>query len=639
MQNNGKKRKLEILERRLGNLDDFSKEILTLTFNSVSIGLFLLDKKRNILFSNKKGLELFNFSLGLIVGKSISEFLNLVNASTYNSDFERCINYVFQTGKTKKIEFEICMNDRKLKWLDVSFSPFKINESHFLSLNFKDITHGKEFELKLHESEEKFHIIAEQLFMAIVIFQDFQIKYHNKKLTDLTGYTKDEINSWKPGEFINLIHPDDRKGAMSKIKNRYIGKINTLINYQFRLVSKKGEIKWVEVFSKAIPYKNGEADLTTIIDLSDKKKIEQDLLFTQFSLDHSAEAAFWAVSNADLIYVNEAACHSLGYSREELLNMKVYDIDPNMQENVWKDHWNRLKKRGTFTIESHHLCKNGKTFPVEITVNYLRYESNEFNCVIARDISERKVAEERLKKSEQKYREAYKRASLYKDIFTHDMGNLLQNIQSSSELASLYQNNEDELSTFMELNEIIRDQVKRGSKLLSNVRKLTEIENSEENLTSTYIIPILEETIEYVKKSVVDKILNIHLDIPDPELRACRIYANELLMDVFENILFNSTKHNENFQVDIIIKISKHKTNDTNDITIRFIDNAMGIADSIKKQIFQRAANQSVKGMGLGLTLVKKIVDSYEGNIWVEDRVKGDHTKGSIFHLCLPLIS
>jgi signal transduction histidine kinase len=219
------------------------------------------------------------------------------------------------------------------------------------------------------------------------------------------------------------------------------------------------------------------------------------------------------------------------------------------------------------------------------------------------------------------------------------MGNLLQNIQSSSELASLYQNNEDELSTFMELNEIIRDQVKRGSKLLSNVRKLTEIENSEENLTSTYIIPILEETIEYVKKSVVDKILNIHLDIPDPELRACRIYANELLMDVFENILFNSTKHNENFQVDIIIKISKHKTNDTNDITIRFIDNAMGIADSLKKQIFQRAANQSVKGMGLGLTLVKKIVDSYEGNIWVEDRVKGDHTKGSIFHLCLPLIS
>jgi PAS domain S-box-containing protein len=426
---------------------------------------------------------------------------------------------------------------------------------------------------------------------------------------------------------------------MSKIRNRYIGKINTLINYQFRLVSKNGEIKWVEVFSKAIPYKNGEADLTTIIDLSDKKKIEQDLLFTQFSLDHSAEAAFWAVSNADLIYVNEAACHSLGYSREELLNMKVYDIDPNMSEDVWADHWNDLKHRGTFTLETHHLCKNGNLFPVEITVNYLEYGFSEYNCVIARNISERKGAEERLKKSEQKYREAYKRASLYKDIFTHDMGNILQNIQSSSEIASLYQNNEDELNIFMELNEIIRDQVKRGSRLISNVRKLTEIENSEDNLSSTHIIPILEETIKYVKKSVIDKIVNIQLDFPSPELRACRMLANELLMDVFENILFNSIKHNENYQIDIMIKISKHQTNYTNCLFIQFIDNGRGITDSLKEHVFQRAADQSIKGMGLGLTLVNKIIESFSGDIWVEDRIKGDYSKGTIFHLCLPLIN
>ncbi|MBD3211345.1 MAG: hypothetical protein GF311_01965, partial [Candidatus Lokiarchaeota archaeon] len=136
-----------------------------------------------------------------------------------------------------------------------------------------------------------------------------------------------------------------------------------------------------------------------------------------------------------------------------------------------------------------------------------------------------------------------------------------------------------------------------------------------------------------------DKMGNIQLDFPSPELRDCRMLANELLMDVFENILFNSIKHNENYQIDIMIKISQRQTNDTNCLFIQFIDNGRGITDSLKKHVFQRAADQSIKGMGLGLTLVNKIIESFNGDIWVEDRIKGDYSKGSIFHLCLPLIS
>ena len=130
----------------------------------------------------------------------------------------------------------------------------------------------------------------------------------------------------------------------------------------------------------------------------DRKKTEEALLFTQFAIDHYSDAAFWMEHDARFIYVNEAACNALGYSREELLTMTVHDVDPDFPEEVWADHWAELKNRGSFLIESHHRTRDGKVFPVELKVNYLEFGGNEYNCAFARNISERKQAEEEMQK-------------------------------------------------------------------------------------------------------------------------------------------------------------------------------------------------------------------------------------------------
>ena len=71
---------------------------------------------------------------------------------------------------------------------------------------------------------------------------------------------------------------------------------------------------------------------------------------------------------------------------------------------------------------------------------------------------------------------------------------------------------------------------------------------------------------------------------------------------------------------------------------MEFIDNGVGIEDSRKKIVFQRGYGdeKSIHGMGLGLSLVQKIIDNYNGKIWVEDRVNGDYTKGSNFVILIP---
>ena len=115
--------------------------------------------------------------------------------------------------------------------------------------------------------------------------------------------------------------------------------------------------------------------------------------------------------------------------------------------------------------------------------------------------------------------------------------------------------------------------------------------------------------------------------------------ANDLIRDVFDNILINAVKHNVNPKVEIIVRFSREVFEKIQYLKIEFVDNGEGIEDARKDTIFKRAYNEdkSVSGMGLGLSLVKKIIDSFNGKIWVEDKVKNDFSKGSNFIILLPV--
>jgi signal transduction histidine kinase len=112
------------------------------------------------------------------------------------------------------------------------------------------------------------------------------------------------------------------------------------------------------------------------------------------------------------------------------------------------------------------------------------------------------------------------------------------------------------------------------------------------------------------------------------------------LLEAFENVLINAVKHNDNKVKELSINISEEKKDNIQYAKMEFIDNGQGVEDIRKKSIFERGykSDKNVSGMGLGLSLVKTILDSYKGAIWVEDKVKGDYSQGSNFILTIPLI-
>ena len=102
--------------------------------------------------------------------------------------------------------------------------------------------------------------------------------------------------------------------------------------------------------------------------------------------------------------------------------------------------------------------------------------------------------------------------------------------------------------------------------------------------------------------------------------------------------MINSIKYNSNQIIEIKITFSQSKSNDVNYVNMEFIDNGIGIPDIKKARIFDTEIKPDIKkgGMGVGLSLVKRAIDCYYGKIWVEDRIKGDHSKGTKFIILIP---
>ena len=243
--------------------------------------------------------------------------------------------------------------------------------------------------------------------------------------------------------------------------------------------------------------------------------------------------------------------------------------------------------------------------------------------------------EQKLIESEKKFRMAYDRANFFKDLFAHDINNILQTIQSSMELLLLYLKNTEINEDINEVTSIIKEQIFRGAKLVSNVRKLSEIEETDIFLESIEACEVLKNVIQYITNSYQKGKIITQIN---PHDKKFHIKADELLYDVFENILINAVKHNNNPIVEILIKISKEEKNGISRVKLEFIDNGIGIPDKMKDMVFQRAfkKDKSVSGMGLGLSLVKKIIEKYNGEIWVEDKIQGDYSKGSNFIILIP---
>jgi PAS domain S-box-containing protein len=158
------------------------------------------------------------------------------------------------------------------------------------------------------------------------------------------------------------------------------------------------------------------AELThKIIQSVGKKKAEDELQLTQFSVDHAADAVFWVMKDGGFFYVNESACRLSGFSQNDLLNMSVPDIDPGYQWEKHRKHWEELREKKQMVFRSEIQRRDGKSVPVEISVNFLDFKGTEYEYAFVRDITETKHHEEELERANKRMQAALEEAEASKN--------------------------------------------------------------------------------------------------------------------------------------------------------------------------------------------------------------------------------
>ncbi len=268
-----------------------------------------------------------------------------------------------------------------------------------------DLTRSRATEKTLRESEQKFRALFEGSRDATFLYDGRVFVDCNRAAIEMMGCAdKGVLLNRRPSDLSPARQPD---GLLSTRKAREI--TDTCFrtgSFRFEWVHRRmdGTDFPVEVLLTSIPVDGKKVFHCVWRDITERKKAEERLRFSQFAVDTSKDPIFWVNREARFVHVNEAASEVLGYTHAELLSMAVPDIDPNFTMERWNESWTLTGRRGSTTFESAHRSKDGTVHPVEVSSNHLTFNNDEYACVIVRDITERRQAEDALKESESKFR-------------------------------------------------------------------------------------------------------------------------------------------------------------------------------------------------------------------------------------------
>lgn len=176
-------------------------------------------------------------------------------------------------------QFRLKHQNGNYLWFEVTGKAFTDNfGNNKLLCVSRNIDEKKLAEDKIKESEENFRTIAEQALMGILIIQDNKVEYVNNALLQIFEFSHEEIDNWKSEDLIKLIYPEDLQYLREYRKRIRSSEYNIKPYYTYRAFTKYGKIKWIDQFSKNIIYRGKPAELITIMDITEKKKAEEELI-------------------------------------------------------------------------------------------------------------------------------------------------------------------------------------------------------------------------------------------------------------------------------------------------------------------------------------------------------------------------
>ena len=299
--------------------------------------------------------------------------------------------------------------DGHMVWVSGSGTLFDYEGKPAILISLIDVTAAKEAEAKLHESEEKNRLLVENANEAITVVQDAVLKFANPKFAQLTGYSEKDLVG---KTFVELLHPDDRQMVAEYYARRLKGEEVPYI-YQFKFFDKQGLTKWAEINAVLFEWEGRPAILALLNDITERKEAQKALKESEERFRTLIEKSTDAITILDatgrLLYESASMERITGYKLEDWLGKPIGDWFLHPDDLVaLASLLERVIGEPDTTVEgvtARFKHKDGRWHVLEATVRNLLDDPKVGGIVVNyRDITERVIAEQVLRESEERYR-------------------------------------------------------------------------------------------------------------------------------------------------------------------------------------------------------------------------------------------
>lgn len=593
------------------------KDIVT----SIPSGLFIYDfnppEKLILRYANKEAGRLTGIDIEKSIGKEFNELWpNAIDAGITDSYLD-----VLKTGK--KLEVDDIFYQDKFVSGAFRYKVFPIPNSK-LVVAFENITERKMAELALQESEEKYRILVEnQTDLVVKIDVDGNFLYVSPSYCRMFGKTENELLG---NTFMPLVHEDDRDKTANAMKELMKPPYSCYVEQKAKTVHGWRWLAWSDT-----SILNDDGNVKEIIgvgrDVTERIEVQKALEESEEmmkSIFRAAPIGIGMVVDRNFKFLNDRFCRMLGYEREELLDRNARMIYPTDEdyEHVGRIKYRQIEEKGTGTVETRFLKKNGEIMDILLSSTPIdQHDWSKGVIFTALDITERLEAKSMLE-------DERNRAELYLDLLSHDLGNIHQGILSWVGLCDTHSDDREFAGMCWEK---ITELAKKSIMLTKNIKLISRLKERKPEFESFVISESLERSLERAKSLDPSKKVDVEMTTPEGEIN---VMAEPLIDEVFFNIIHNGIKFQEGTDAWMGIDVTPGK--DT--VMVRISDKGPGISDEFKELIFDRTKMGSKhKHMGIGLALVKELMNRYGGSIHVEDRIPGELDKGSTFVIEFPL--
>ncbi|MGB9937866.1 MAG: PAS domain-containing protein [Methanobacterium sp.] len=455
--------------------------------------------------------------------------------------------------------------------------------------------------------------------------------------------------------FISYVHPEDRK--LVKETNKNAREKGTNFKVEYRILTPHGE-KFIQEIGYSTKNDFGEVVrlFGTAQDITERKKAEISLIEAHNNLEKKVQERTAELENAydevsDLynnapcgyhsldkegyfIQINDTELKWLDYSREEIIGKKKFtDIITEESQKTFQMNFPRFKEHGeVYDLEFDMIRKDGSILPV--LLNATAVEDSDGNYIMSRstifDISERKKSENQLKEIVKELELSNQELQQFAYVSFHDLQEPLRTIASFTQL--LQRRYEGKLdSDADEFMDYIVEAAIRMKQQIQDLLDYSSVATKDEKFKPVNTNNILNETLKTMKTIIKESNAEIEYDyLPNV------IGDAGQLQRVFQNLISNALKFKKCEETPTI-HISAFKDKENKEYVFSVKDNGIGIEEQYKERIFtifQRLHTRDVyEGTGIGLSIVKRIIERHGGRIWVES----EFGVGSTFYFTLPI--